>query len=176
MDPTIAAALITAIATPIATLAGVYFGHRWSEDAAKSREQRVAQERSRAVRTILSIEIEQNFATLRKFLDVLRLFSDTRPPPIVIAEVDRSDVQGFQLEFAYKAWESQIPTVAQALDAETVGRVHLLYTKMERLQELAATQPRIAGDTKLYEQFMQIAQEVLDMDNPLQPHWGRSRE
>ena len=125
-----------AIVGVIGVLLGTALGFGLNEYAGRKQEARTEKMQVRSVRTIVSLEIEENLRLLWQFWRSVEALPD---------EADR-DAMNFSRRliqvplpgWSHGAWESQLSSLAAALTAREIRQVHVHHNRLERITAIRA--------------------------------------
>jgi hypothetical protein len=119
-----------------AVILGVILGFGLGEFSAYRREKQVQKKLIRSVRTMVSLEIEENLRLLWQFWESVRdLPDDVDGDALVYSQMlIRAPLPGW----SHTAWESQMPSLAVALAAREIRHVHIHHNRLERLTAIRA--------------------------------------
>ena len=147
MGETILLILVGAIIGGGLGIAGTMLGYRLNERNSRRRQEEAEEEQARAIRTLLSVEIEQNINWLRDFVArVKQVDGSSREPGHL--DLARRLTQLPLPGWSHKMWESQLQWVKLALDDRQIGQVHLFHKQLDRITEVRAALARLESDER----------------------------
>lgn len=126
--------MISAIIGVVGIVIGTILGFVLNEIARWWREKRAEKKQIRAVRTMLSLEIDQNLALLRDFWSKTKDVDlpEDKPDRHNLILVRRLSESPLPL-WSHKMWESQMPLLATALSEEEIKQVHRHHNKLDAI-------------------------------------------
>lgn len=124
----------------IFTIIGTILGFALNEIATRLREGRTEKRQIRAVRTMLSLEIDQNFALLRDFWSKVNQVDESeQDPDLARLRLARRLIELPLPHWSHKIWESQMPLLATALREEEIRQVHELHNRLDTITAIRST-------------------------------------
>lgn len=149
MGETVFLILVGAIIGGGLGIAGTVLGYRLNEHNSRRREEETEEEQARAIRTLLSVEIEQNIAWLRDFVSRVKqpdgADSGKETTPLDVA---RRLTQMPMPGWSHKMWESQLQWVKLALDDKQISQVHLFHKQLDRIGEIRTSLTRLETEER----------------------------
>lgn len=134
----------------VGTILGTIVGFVLNEVATRQRERRLKKGQIQAVRTILSLEVDQNLAVLRDFWNkvnqVDRVDESEQDPELAHLRLARRLIDLPMPHWSHKMWESQMSLLATALSEEEIKRVHDLHNRLDTIATIRSTLSALASE------------------------------
>ncbi|MGR3309264.1 MAG: hypothetical protein ACUZ77_00670 [Candidatus Brocadiales bacterium] len=186
--------MIGAIIGVVRIIIGTILGFGLNEITRLFREKRTEKKQAQAVRTLLSLEIDQNLALLRDFLGKVKHVDMSKEKPVPRPLIMAQRLIELPLPcWSHKMWESQMPLLATALNEEEIRQVHLHHSKLDTITDIRTklyeeVKPLRDGEISewasyrlsekvppLWEECERIVSKLFALKNPLQPQTQNSR-
>ncbi|MBC8264298.1 MAG: hypothetical protein H8E47_09275 [Anaerolineales bacterium] len=118
----------------IGTIIGTILGFMLSEWATRQREERTEKRQTRAIHTMLRLEIDQNLALLRDFWSKVNQVDESEQDPnLACLHLARRMVGLPVPHWCHTMWKSQTPLLVVALSEEEIKQVHDLHNRLDAI-------------------------------------------
>jgi len=128
-----------------------------------------APQRATGLRTMISMEIDENLAKLREFSKAVN-GRIAFPPESSIAIVQRSDALRSQPlpSVSRRYWETTpTPSIAEALSSAEIEGVHQFYAQLDELARLKTDKSEYPRRSEWRKAFEPVMQGLIERGNPL---------
>lgn len=154
----------------IAAIIGVALGFLLNELVNYFRKRGEQQQQSKAIKTLIKIEIGQNLnwlSQVRQRLD--KAHEEARGPQEI-------DLPNFLARmsmpvWSHRLWESQLPNVALVLSPETIRQVHEFHGDLDKILEIILAMNdnpnQVSYRKELYDQCVELINKLIQRGNPI---------